>query len=117
MNKPDDSSQRLNVTVLPDAQVLRTNPALGKNRRGFGKHQSSTAHCPAAEMYKMPVVHVPVSAGVLAHRRNKYTVRKRNIPNRERIKQVSHGVVDCPSLNVLDSGSGTEHESSPVSLM
>src|SRR5258708_18069239 len=38
----------------------------------------------------MPVVRVSVRAGVLAHRRNKYAVRKGNIPNRERIKQMSH---------------------------
>src|SRR6266849_6610415 len=91
MNKPDESSQRLNVIIHPDAQVLRTDPALGKNGRCFGKHQSSTAYCPAAQMHEMPVARVPVRAGVLAHRRNKYAVRKRNIPNRERIKQVSHG--------------------------
>jgi hypothetical protein len=93
MNKPDDSSQRLNVRVHPDTQVLRTNPALGKNRSGFGKHQSSTANRAAAQMNEMPVVRVSVIAGVLAHRRNKYTVPKRNIPDRERIKQVIHGVV------------------------
>src|SRR5260370_1946368 len=96
MNKPDDSSQRLNVIVHPDAQVLRTNPALGKNSSCFGKHQSSTAYCPAAQMGEMPVVHVSVGAGVLAHRRNKYTVRKRNIPNRQRIKQVNHRFVHLP---------------------
>src|SRR5229473_2068500 len=98
MNKPGDSSQRLNVIVHPDAQVLRTNPALGKNGRCFGKHQSSTAYCPAAQMHEMPVARVPVRAGVLAHRRNKYAVRKRNIPNRERIKEVSHRVY-TPFLN------------------
>src|SRR5260370_27414411 len=92
MNKPDDSSQRLHLIIHPDAQVLRTDPALGKNGRCFGKHQSSTAYCPAAQMHEMPVAHVPVRAAVLAHRRNKYAVRKRNIPNRERIKQVSHRV-------------------------
>src|SRR5467141_4073618 len=92
MNKPHDPSQRLNVIIHPDAQVLRTNPALGKHGSCFGKHQSSRAYCPAAQMHEMPVVRVSVRAGVLAHRRNKYAVRKRNIPNRERIKQVSHRV-------------------------
>src|SRR6266403_1959534 len=72
MNKPDDSSQRVNVIIHPDAQVLRTDPALGKNGRCFGKHQASTAYCPAAQMHEMPVARVPVRAGVLAHRRNKY---------------------------------------------
>src|SRR5258708_3575757 len=92
MNKPRDSSQRLDVFVHPDAQVLRTNPALRKNCSCFGKHQSSATDRPAAQMHEMPVVRVSVRAGVLAHRRNKYAVRKRNIPNRERIKQVSHRV-------------------------
>src|SRR6185369_15192762 len=89
-NKPDDASQRLNVIVHPDTQVLRTDAALGENRSSFGKHQSSTAHCPAPEMHEMPVAHISVSAGVLAHRRNKYAVRKCDIPDVERIKQVSH---------------------------
>src|SRR6267378_6093576 len=92
MNKPDDASQRFNVIVHPDAQVVRADPALGKNCGGFGKHQSRPAYRAAAEMHEMPVVRVSVSAGVLAHRRNKYAIRKRNIPNRERIKQMSHRV-------------------------
>ena len=92
MNKPDDSSQRFNVIIHPDAQVLRADPALGKNGSCFGKYQSCTACCPAAQMHEMPVVRVSVRAGVLAHRRNKYAVGKRNVPNRERIKQVSHTV-------------------------
>src|SRR5258706_9310908 len=90
MNKSCDSGQRLNVLVHPNAQVVRTNSALGKNCSGFGKHKSSAAYCAAAEMHEMPVICVPVGAGILAHRRNKYAVCKRNIPNRERIKQVSH---------------------------
>jgi hypothetical protein len=88
MDKPDDSSQRVNVIVHPDAQVLGTDPALGKNCGCFGKHQASPAYCPAAQMHKMPVVCVLVSAGVLAHWRNKYAVGKRSIPNAERTKQV-----------------------------
>src|SRR5260370_3848507 len=90
LNKPQDSRQRFNVMIHPDAQVLRTDPALGKNGSCFGKDQSCTSYCPAAQMHEMPVARVSVRAGVLAHRRNKYAVCKRNIPNRERIKQVSH---------------------------
>src|SRR5260370_503274 len=56
MNKADDSRQRLNVIVHPDAQVLRTDPSLGKNCSCFRQHQSSAAYCPAAEMHEMPVV-------------------------------------------------------------
>jgi hypothetical protein len=41
-------------------------------------------------MHKMPVARVPVPARILAHGRNKYAIRKRNISNRQRIKQVTH---------------------------
>src|SRR5712664_749625 len=92
VNKPHDASQRLNVIVFPAAQVLRTNPAFGKNGSSFGKHQSRAANRPAAQMHEVPVVRKSVRARVLAHRRNKYAVRKRNIPNRQRIKQVSHSM-------------------------
>jgi hypothetical protein len=70
--------------------VLRTDPALGKNGRCFGKHQSSPADCAAAQMDQMPVVGVSVLTGVLAHRRNEHTVVKLEISNREWIKQVGH---------------------------
>src|ERR1700676_1320427 len=101
MNKPDDPSQRLNVIVRPDTQVLRTNPALGENCSGFGEHQSSTADSTAAQMHEMPVVRVSISAGILAHRRDKYAVRKRNIPNCERIEQMSHDVVCYLETNTV----------------
>src|SRR5277367_906624 len=90
MNKPDDSSEWLDVLVHPDAQVLRADSALRKDCSGFRKHQSSPAYRAAAQMHEMPVVSVSVSAGVLAHWRNKYAIHKPNVPNRERIKQVSH---------------------------
>jgi hypothetical protein len=83
--------------VGPDSQVLRTSPALGKNRSCFGEHQSSAAYGPAAEMHEMPVIGVPSALEVLAHWRNKYSVRKGYIPNRERIKKVSPKVVRCLS--------------------
>src|SRR5260370_4250046 len=44
MNEADDSRQRLNVIVHPDAQVLRTDPSLGKNCSCFRQHQSSAAY-------------------------------------------------------------------------
>src|ERR1700752_1176227 len=62
MYKPDDSSERLNVIVHPDAQILRTNPALRKNRSCLGKHQSGAAYGPTAQMHKMPVVRIAVRA-------------------------------------------------------
>src|SRR5262245_60462417 len=42
-------------------------------------------------MNEMPVVREPVSARVLAHRRNEHTVGKRQITNGKAIEQVGHG--------------------------
>src|ERR1700693_5589769 len=41
-------------------------------------------------MDEMPVISVPIAAGVLAHRRDEHAICKLQISNRERIKQVSH---------------------------
>ena len=92
MNKPHDSREWLDVIIHPYAQVLWSDPALGKNCSCFGKHQSSTAYCAAPEVHEMPVIHVSASTGILAHRRDKYAVRKCGVPNREGIKKVSHGL-------------------------
>jgi hypothetical protein len=43
-------------------------------------------------MHEVPVARVSVRAGVLAHGRNKYSIRERNVANRKRIKQASHRV-------------------------
>jgi hypothetical protein len=48
MNETNDSRQRLNVIVLPDTQVVWTDPALRKNCSCFGKHQPSTAYSATA---------------------------------------------------------------------
>jgi hypothetical protein len=90
VNKADDSSQRLNVIVFSDTEVLRTDATLGKDCGCFGEYQSSTADRPAAEMHEMPVGHASVNAGVLAHGRNKYAIRKCDVPNGERVEKMSH---------------------------
>ena len=48
-----------------------------------------TARLP--EMNEMPVVSVSVVARILAHRRDEHPIGKRQISNRERIKQAGHG--------------------------
>src|SRR5664279_1417109 len=100
MNEADDSGQRRNVIVTPDTQVLRADAALGNNGSCLGKHQPSPTHGTAAQMHEMPVVGISVGTGVLAHRRDKHAVGKREISNREWIEQVSHGSY-IASLNLL----------------
>src|ERR1700726_3471250 len=90
MNKADDSSERFNVLITPNAKVLRTNATLGKNGRCLGQHQPGSAHGAAAQMDEMPVVGVAIMTGVLAHGRDKHTICKLEVSNGERIKKVSH---------------------------
>src|SRR6266478_4066387 len=97
VNETDDPRQRFNVPITPDAKILRTDPALGKDGRCLGKHQSSAAHCSAAEMDEMPIIGVPIAAGVLAHRRDEHPIRKLEIANPERIKKVRHKILHCLS--------------------
>src|SRR5438445_1234379 len=65
-NKREDAPQGFNVRVLPDAQVLGADAALGGNRRSLGNHGGGTPHGPAAQMDKVPVIGKSVCAGILA---------------------------------------------------
>src|SRR4029077_10241976 len=98
MNETDDSTQHLDMPVGPDAEVVRTDPSFRKNGRCLGQDQAVAADGATAEMNEMPVVRVSVLARILAHRRDEHPVGKRQISNRERIKQGSHGqksIVTC----------------------
>jgi hypothetical protein len=90
MNEPDDSTQHLDVFVVPNAKVLGTDPSLRQNRRRLGKYQSGAANRPTAKVNQMPVSSVSVLAGILAHRRDKHPISKVQISNCERIKQARH---------------------------
>ena len=50
MNEPDDSTQHLDVAVVPNTEILRTDPSLRQNRSRLGKYQPGAADRTAAEM-------------------------------------------------------------------
>src|SRR5438477_11869121 len=87
MNEPDDSTQHLDVPVVPDAEVLRTDPSLGEDRCRLGKYESGAANRTTAKMNQMPFVSVSILARVLTHRRDEHPISKVQISNRESIKQ------------------------------
>ncbi|MNS90482.1 hypothetical protein D3C72_1245340 [compost metagenome] len=66
-NKAGDALQRRNLRIVPQPQVLGSNPAIGSDRRGFGKNQSGTAHRAAAQMNQVPVIGQAIDTGILAH--------------------------------------------------
>jgi len=90
VNETNDTTQRLDMSVAPDAKILRTDAALRQDRGRFGHHQSSATDRATAKMDEMPVVRQTVAARVLTHRRDKDSVSELQITNGERIEQVSH---------------------------
>jgi hypothetical protein len=91
MNKTDDSTQHLDVLVAPDSEILRTDATFGENSRCLGQDQSGATDRATPEMNEMPVVRESAAARILTHRRDEHPIGKRQISNRERIKQARHG--------------------------
>src|SRR5947207_9829454 len=60
MNETDDSTQHLDVPIVPDAEVLRTDPSLRQNGRRFSKYQSGAANRTTTKVNQMPVGSVSV---------------------------------------------------------
>jgi hypothetical protein len=77
------TSEVLDVRVLPNAEVGRTDAALGDDCGGFGEDGARAANGASAEVDEMPVVGKAVFAGVLAHGGDGNAVTKRNIADLE----------------------------------
>ena len=96
--KARDPRQHLDVAVVPDAEIMRADPAAGLDRGGFRIHERRTADRPGPEVHEVPVGGEAVYAAVLAHRRDADAVAQRRAPERDRVEQVrhrlSHSVVD-----------------------
>ena len=99
MNETNDSTQHLDVLVAPDAEILGTDASLGKNGRCLSQHQSGATNRATPEMNEMPVVRESVAARILTHRRDEHPISKRQISNRERIKQAGHGQLSVIGLS------------------
>jgi hypothetical protein len=77
------TSEVLDVRVLPDAEVGRTDAALGDDGGSFGEDGACAAKGASPEVDEMPVIGKAVFAGILAHGRNGNAVAKRNIADLE----------------------------------
>ena len=90
VDEADDAREHLDVLVLPDAEILRTDAAFRRDRGRFGEHQAGAADRAAAEMDEVPVVGEAVRARVLAHRRHEDAIGERDAADRQRIEQMRH---------------------------
>lgn len=89
-NKLDDSLQPVQMLVLPNAEIGRTDPPFRRNSRRFRKDQSGSANRPASQMHQVPVIRHPIPRTILTHRRNHNPVVERNIPYPKRGEQLTH---------------------------
>ncbi|MNL68153.1 hypothetical protein D3C87_1928340 [compost metagenome] len=55
-DETSDALQRLDLFIAPQAKVLRGDAPIGRDRRGFGKHQPGPADRAAAEVDQVPVI-------------------------------------------------------------
>ena len=94
MNESNDGAQRLGVIVTPNAEVLWADAAFRQDRGRLCHDQSRATDRAAAEMNEVPIVRVSVVARVLTHRRDEHPIGKRQISNRERVKQARHIGID-----------------------
>ena len=83
--------QPLDVSIAPDAEILRTDPAARFDRGCLEDDKRRAADGPAAQMHEMPVGREPVHGAVLAHRRHADAVPQRDASNGKRIEQMGHG--------------------------
>ena len=88
MDEARDPRERLDVRVAPDAEILRTDPPLGQDRRRLGDHQPRAAHRAAAKVDEVPVVREPIHRRVLAHRRHEHAIGKSEVPDAKRVEEL-----------------------------
>jgi hypothetical protein len=89
-DKPRHTSERLDMRIRPDAQILWRDTPTRLDGGGFGDDQSGAAYCPRAQMDQVPVVRQAILGAVLAHRRDADPVTQRHAAQRQAIKQVGH---------------------------
>ncbi len=55
-NKANYAGERLGVSIAPDAEIVRTDAAFGRDGCGLGEHQAGASDRATAEVNEVPVV-------------------------------------------------------------
>ena len=90
VDEVDAAGERLDVGVLPDAQILRADPALGRDGGRLGEDHRGAADGARAQVDEVPVVGEAIDAGVLAHRRDENAIGERDPAQCEGVEQGRH---------------------------
>src|SRR5690242_18502746 len=86
-NEVSDAREHLHLLVLPETEVLWTDPRLGKDRRRFRHHETRSADRELAKVDDVPLVGETIVARVLAHRRDTDAIAQRDAAKRERLEE------------------------------
>ncbi len=89
-NELHDPPQPVNMLILPDPQIGRTDTPFRRNCRCFRKDQPRPADRPAPQMHQVPVVRHPIPRTVLTHGRNNDPIVEGNISYQKRSEQLTH---------------------------
>src|SRR6266481_5115816 len=77
-DETSDACERLDVLVLPNSQIPRTDAAFGRYGARFRENQRCSADGAASEMDQMPIRGQAIRARILAHGRNNDSVAQRH---------------------------------------
>ena len=88
MDEAGDPRKRFHMLVAPYSHVPRRDPSRGGDGRRLHHDESDSADRPASEMDEVPVVRQTVNRTVLAHRRHRDPIAKRDVPDRQRTEHV-----------------------------
>jgi molybdate transport system substrate-binding protein len=78
------------MVILPDAQILRRDPAFRGYSRSLRQDQSRSPYRPAPQVDKMPVPGKSIMGRIFTHRTNNDPVLQNDIPYLKRSEQISH---------------------------
>jgi hypothetical protein len=91
ISKAHDTRQRLDLPVVPQAEIARADAPFGGDGGGFTDDQAGAADGARAVMHEMPVVGEAVGRRVLAHGGYADAVAQRDVAQDERFEEVGHG--------------------------
>jgi hypothetical protein len=83
LDKSGDALQLLNMSILPQSQIVRRYSAFWRYGGCLAKNQRCSPDRPAAQVHKMPVIGKTIFTRVLAHGRYYDPVFQGNAPYRE----------------------------------
>ena len=113
VNEVRDAAQRDDVLVVPQAQVLGADAALGGHRDGLGEDQAHAGQRVLPQVHEVEVVRHATTRRVHAHGRDDHAVGEGQLREFQRLEQQGSGVVGtgCHTRESRAAGPGGVRDS------